>query len=49
MITIELSTCFITKDVNACREFYPRHFAALIPKTNAVPVAGQITPKKFLT
>jgi hypothetical protein len=28
MKTIELSTCFITKHVDACRSFYERHFAA---------------------
>lgn len=28
MKTNELSTCFITKDVDVCREFYQRHFSA---------------------
>ncbi len=28
MKTIELSTCFITNNVDACRSFYERHFAA---------------------
>ena len=28
MKTVELSTCFITKDVDACREFYQRHLSA---------------------
>lgn len=30
MKTIELSTCFCTNDVDACREFYQRHFSARI-------------------
>ena len=28
MKTSELSTCFITNDVDACREFYQRYFSA---------------------
>ena len=28
MKTNELSTCFITNDVDACREFYQRYFSA---------------------
>ena len=28
MKTIELSTCFITNEVDACREFYQHHFSA---------------------
>ncbi len=28
MKTSELSTCFFTGDVDACREFYTQHFAA---------------------
>jgi len=28
MKTDELSTCFCTDDVDACREFYTRHFSA---------------------
>lgn len=28
MKTIELSTCFCTHDVDACRDFYRQHFAA---------------------
>ncbi len=28
MKTLELSTCFITERVDACREFYQRHFLA---------------------
>lgn len=28
MKTTELSTCFITNDVETCREFYQRHFSA---------------------
>ncbi len=28
MKTNELSTCFCTVDVDACREFYTRHFSA---------------------
>jgi len=28
MKTNELSTCFITKEVDACREFYQKHFSA---------------------
>ncbi len=28
MKTNELSTCFITKDVDTCREFYQRNFSA---------------------
>lgn len=28
MKTIELSTCFITKEVDACRDFYQRHLTA---------------------
>ncbi len=28
MKTIELSTCFITKNVDACRSFYEQYFAA---------------------
>ncbi len=28
MKTIELSTCFVTNDVDACREFYQRYFSA---------------------
>ncbi len=28
MKTIELSTCFCTKSVDACRDFYTQHFAA---------------------
>ncbi|NTV48523.1 MAG: glyoxalase [Geobacteraceae bacterium] len=28
MKTNELSTCFITKNVDNCRDFYERHFAA---------------------
>ena len=30
MITNELSTCFITNDVAACREFYQHHFSAKV-------------------
>ena len=30
MITNELSTCFCTKDVETCREFYQRYFSARI-------------------
>ena len=30
MKTNELSTCFLTNDVDACREFYQRYFSALI-------------------
>ena len=30
MKTNELSTCFCTNDVDACREFYQRHFGAKI-------------------
>jgi uncharacterized glyoxalase superfamily protein PhnB len=30
METNELSTCFITKDVDACREFYQRNFSARV-------------------
>ena len=29
MKTNELSTCFITNDVDACREFYERYFSAI--------------------
>lgn len=28
MKTTELSTCFITRNVDACRDFYGRHFSA---------------------
>lgn len=28
MKTTELSTCFITRDAAACRDFYERHFSA---------------------
>lgn len=28
MNTRELSPCFVTKDVDACRDFYQRHFSA---------------------
>jgi uncharacterized glyoxalase superfamily protein PhnB len=28
MKIIELSTCFVTNDVDVCREFYQRHFLA---------------------
>jgi uncharacterized glyoxalase superfamily protein PhnB len=28
MKTTELSTCFVTRHVDACREFYERHFSA---------------------
>ena len=28
MKTTELSTCFITRDLSPCREFYQHHFAA---------------------
>jgi len=30
MKTVELSTCFITKDVDACRKFYQRHLSAQV-------------------
>ena len=30
MKTLELSTCFCTTNVNACREFYTNHFSAKI-------------------
>ena len=30
MKTKELSTCFCTNDVDACREFYQRHFSAKV-------------------
>ncbi len=29
MKTTELSSCFVTKDVDACREFYQRYFSAV--------------------
>ncbi len=28
MLTLELSTCFCTNEVDACRSFYQQHFAA---------------------
>jgi len=30
MKTNELSTCFVTSDVDACREFYQRYFSAKV-------------------
>lgn len=30
MKTLELSTCFITTDIDACRAFYERHFQARV-------------------
>jgi len=30
MKTNELSTCFCTNDIEACRDFYQRHFAAKV-------------------